>query len=90
MRVTIDHFRKEAKKRKRGRRRGASEYPAELREFAVAFAHEAIVAGGSRLAAARDLGVSEATLAKWMDDGDGRADPVFREVVVAPVAPTAS
>jgi transposase-like protein len=86
MRVTVDQFRKEAMDRKRGVRRGASEYPAELRKFAVAFAREAIVGGGSMFAAARDLGVSAVTLAKWVSDADVATAPVFREVVVEPEA----
>ena len=83
MDVTIDQFRKEAAKRKRGRRRGSASYPLEMRRFAVDYAVGAIADGGSVSRAARELGVSEVTLAKWMqaaeaDDGPGE----FREVVV--------
>ena len=88
MRVTVDQFRKEAMKRKRGVRRGASEYPAALREFAVAFVRKAVDGGGSKAAAARALGVSEVTLAKWLGDGEVESEPAFREIVVEPEAAT--
>ncbi len=86
MRVTVDQFRKEAMKRKRGVRRGASEYPDAMRRFAVEYAREAVGGGGSMFAAARDLGVSAVTLGKWLGDGDVATAPVFREIVVAPEA----
>ena len=88
MRVTVDQFQKEAMKRKRGVRHGASEYTAELREFAVAFVRKAVDGGGSRAAAARDLGVSEVTLAKWLGDGEVESEPAFREIVVEPETAT--
>jgi hypothetical protein len=93
MSVTIDHFRKEAARRKRGVRRGASGYPAELRRFAVAFATEAFAGGGTVGTAARELGVSEVTLSKWMDGGEVPDDREgsFREVIVEEViAPRAA
>ena len=61
---------------------GASEYPAELREFAVAFVRKSVGGGGSKAKAARDLGVSEVTLAKWLGDGEVESEPAFREIVV--------
>lgn len=84
MGVTIDKFRRESAKRKRGRRRGASEYPAELRRFAVEHADAEIAAGGSVSGSARELGVSEMTLAKWMQAADALDDEPggFREVMV--------
>ncbi|MCK9459451.1 MAG: hypothetical protein M0R80_07425 [Proteobacteria bacterium] len=88
MRVTVDQFRKEAMKRKRGVRRGASEYPAALREFAVAFVRKAVDGGGSKAAAARALDVSEVTLAKWLGDGEVELEPAFREIVVEPETAT--
>jgi len=83
MDVTIDDFRRESRKRKRNRRRGSASYPVELRRFAVEYAAGEIADGGSVSRSAKDLGVSEVTLAKWMqatetDDGPGE----FREVVV--------
>jgi len=84
MHVTVDQFRKEAMKRKRGKRRGPSEYPAEMREFAVAFVRKAIDGGRTKAGAARDLGVSALTLDKWLADGDTETDPAFREIVVDP------
>lgn len=55
MDVTIDQFRRESARRKRGRRRGASEYPAELRRFAVDYADAIITEGGSVSGTAREL-----------------------------------
>jgi transposase len=86
MRVTVDQFRKEAMKRKRGQRRGPSEYPAEMRAFAVAFVRKAVDGGGTKAGAARDLDVSTLTLDKWLADGDTETDPAFREIVVEPEA----
>jgi hypothetical protein len=86
MRVTIDQFRKEAMKRKRGQRRGPSEYPAEMQAFAVAFVRRAVKGGGTKAGAARDLGVSTMTLDKWLGESDIETDPAFREIVVEPEA----
>ena len=83
MDVTIDEFRKEAAKRKRGRGRGSVSYPAEFRRFAVDYAVGEISDGGSVSRAARELDVSEVTLAKWMQGAEADNDPgEFREVVV--------
>jgi transposase-like protein len=54
-----------------------------MRRFAVEHAGTALAEGGSVSRAARELGVSEVTLAKWMqaaEDDDGASG--FREVVV--------
>ena len=85
MRISVEQFRREATKRKRGRRRGASEYPAALREFAVTFVRKA-VGGGTKAGAARELGVSAVTLDKWLREGEVEADHAFREIVVEPRA----
>ncbi len=83
MDVTIDQFRKEAAGRKRGVRRGSSGYPEGMKQFAVAFATESISGGGTVSGAAKELGVSEVTLSKWMESGDlGDRGGGFREVVV--------
>jgi transposase-like protein len=84
MSVTIDQFRRESARRKRGRRRGSAAYPVELRRFAVDHADAIIGEGGSVSGAARELGVSEATLAKWMEAAGTIDDDAggFREVVV--------
>lgn len=86
MRVTVDHFRKEAMRRKRGKRRGSSEYPKEMRKFAMAFARKAIAGGGTKAGSARDLGVSCMTLDKWLGESASEEDPTFREIVVEPEA----
>jgi hypothetical protein len=80
MGVTIDQFKKEAAKRKRGKRRGSASYPDEMRRFAVKHAEAAIAGGGSVSGSAKELGVSEVTLAKWMQAAEGPGG--FREVVV--------
>ncbi len=84
MGVTIGQFRRESAKRKRGRRRGSASYPVELRRFAVEHADGLIADGGSVSGAARELGVSEVTLAKWMQAADeiDVGPGGFREVVV--------
>ena len=55
-----------------------------MRQFAVAYCDATIGEGGSVSLAAGELGVSEATLAKWMEAEDEVADGAreFREVVV--------
>jgi transposase-like protein len=84
MSVTIDQFKRESARRKRGRRRGSAAYPDELRRFAVDYADATIGEGGSVSQVAGELGVSEATLAKWMEAADAIDDGPggFREVVV--------
>jgi len=84
MTVTIDQFREAAARRKRGMRRGSSGYPEEMKRFAVAFAAEAISGDGTISGAARELGVSEVTLSKWMEGGEvpDNREGGFREVVV--------
>lgn len=92
MTVTIDRFREAAASRKRGVRQGSSGYPEEMKRFAVTFTAEAISGGGTISGAARELGVSEVTLSKWMESDDlGDRGGGFREVVVeAPVSTAGS
>ena len=67
---------------------GGTPDPAALREFAVQYSCEAVAAGRSVRAAAKELGVSDPTLRNWTK-ALGRKAPVpsvaaFREVVVEP------
>ena len=83
MTMTIERFREAAARRKRGVRRGSSGYPEEMRRFAVTFTTESLSGGGTISGAARELGVSEVTLSKWMEkDAFGDRGGGFRKVVV--------
>lgn len=81
MGMTVAKFRREVLRRREGRKRGAGSYPPRMRQFAVAHAVSVRSAGGSVHRAARELGISEVTLASWL-----RAEPEapkLREVRVA-------
>jgi len=86
MEITLDEFRKEAAKRAKGRRRGPPGYPVALRRFAVKHARERLAVGGTVTGAAKELGVADVTLTKWLKDGGGSVTAgsggSFREVVV--------
>ena len=81
MAMTVAKFRREVLQRREGRKRGAGSYPPRMRQFAVAHAVSVRCAGGSVHGAARELGISEVTLASWL-----RAEPEaprLREVRVS-------
>ena len=66
MSMTVQKFRQEAMRRRRGRRRGAPRYTPEQREFAVAHGRAIRAAGGSVGRAAEELGISDMTLSSWL------------------------
>lgn len=56
--------------------------PEDLRRLAVGFGHRALAAGESLGAAASALGVSRATLQRWLEESPGEEPGVLREVVI--------
>lgn len=94
MEMTIERFRREALKRREGRARGARPYSSTEKEFAVRCAHEGLDAGRTISAVARDLGVSEMTLASWCGatppkPTTTRAGNALRRVVIRDEPPSA-
>jgi transposase len=77
MRELLERFRLEA-----GSRAGLR-YSQELRGLGRQFAEHLLAEGGSRRQAASELGVSEATLARWLRGVEAAAGGELCEVVVA-------
>lgn len=90
MAVTLEQFKKETASRERGRHRGPASYPQEMRRFAVEHGRTTKASGGSVSSSAKEFGVSEVTLSKWMRDGTHGGTSSFREVVVEQVASSTS
>lgn len=87
MEERIRHFR-ELTTRLVGERTGRCLYPQELREEAIDCAQEAAAQGGSLRKLAMALGVSHATLCRWVARARGaeQGRDLAREVVSCPVA----
>ena len=66
MSMTVRQFRREAKRRRAGRKRGAPRYRPEQREFAVNHGVAVRASGGSISQAAEELGISDMTLSTWL------------------------
>ena len=82
MTVTLEQFKRESASRKRGRHRGPAGYPMKLRRFAAEHGRTTKASGGSVSSAAKELGISQVTLSKWMRDGSNGGAGSFREVLV--------
>ena len=85
MSMTVQKFRREVTRRRRGRARGAPRYTPAQRKFALAHVQAVRAAGGGMSRAAEELGVSDMTLSSWLRGvaSAGR----LREVRVSAVAP---
>ncbi len=82
----IEQFKKSSS-RLRGHRAPTAGYPAEARALAVQYA-QGELAGGKRIATvASRLGVSSATLRKWVSEADRPTRGSLRQVVVAKEKP---
>ena len=64
-----------------GRRRGKS-YPAALREEAVSYLRGRLEQGGSVYAVAREIGMSQTSLARWLRSEPRRSPAAFRPVTL--------
>ncbi len=81
MQTSIDRFRSEVRQLARGKAPRAVRYPVAVRDAAVALARPRVREGGSVRQVAQELGVSEPTLARWLQPC---APSVLRPVAVAP------
>jgi hypothetical protein len=79
----IRRLRAEARRLARGKHPSQVRYPDRFRRAAVALARRRLGPEGSVARLARDVGVSEPTLTKWLRP---RTQPVLRPVAVLPAA----
>jgi hypothetical protein len=84
MDAELRRLRAEAQRLARGKPPSQVRYPDGFRRAAVALARLRLRPGGSVTRLARELGVSEPTLTKWLRPP---APPVLRPVVVTPTPP---
>lgn len=65
-----------------GRRGRGKAYPAELRRKALSYIGSRLEEGGSVYAVAREIGISQTSLARWIESEPQRASAAFRPVTV--------
>jgi len=71
MEMDITRFREESEKRKKTSAEKPLPYTAEQRFFAVGYAKDKMDKGESRISVGKALGISDATLLKWMQPHSG-------------------